>query len=95
MKIYYLKTKEGYEVDFLIKEGLKVKQLIQVSYTNSFDEVEEREIRALLHARELFKQDKPELLIITWDYEDEKEMRWFRKRGKVKFVPLWKWLLEF
>jgi len=93
MEIYYLKTKEGYEVDFLIKEGLKVKQLIQVSYANSFDEIEEREIRALLHARELFKQDKPELLVITWDYEDEKEVRWFGKRGKVKFVPLWKWLL--
>ncbi len=93
MEIYYLKTKESYEVDFVIKEGLKVKQLIQVSYANSFDEIEEREIRALLHARELFKQDKPELICITWDYEDEKEMKWFGKGGKVKFVPLWKWLL--
>jgi len=94
MEIYYLKTKEGYEVDFLIKEGLKVKQLIQVNYADSFDEIEEREIRALLHAKELFKQDKPELICITWDYEDEREMRWFGKRSKVKFLPLWKWLLS-
>jgi len=95
MEIFYFKTKEGYGVDFLIKEGLKVKQLIQVSYANSFDEIEGREIRALLHTKELFKQDKPELICITWDYEDEKEMRWFGKEGKVMFVPLWKWLLKF
>jgi len=94
LEIFYFRTKEGYEVDFLIKEGLKVRQLIQVSYANSFDEVEEREIRALLHAKELFKQDKPELICITWDYEDEKKLKWFGKEGKVKFLPLWKWLLS-
>jgi len=95
LEIFYFRTKEGYEVDFLIKEGLKVRQLIQVSYANSFDEVEEREIRALLHAKELFKQDKPELICITWDYEDEKKLKWFGKEGKVKFLPLWKWLLSY
>lgn len=95
MEIYYLKTKEGYEIDFLIKEESKIKQLIQVGYANSFDEIEEREIRALLHAKELFKQDKPELICITWDYEDEREVRWFGKKGKIKFIPLWKWLLSF
>ena len=95
MEIFYFKTNQGYEVDFLIKEGLKVKQLIQVTYANSFDEIEHREIRALLRAKEIFKEDNPELLIITWDYEDEKEVSWFGKTGKIKFVPLWKWLLKF
>ena len=90
----YFQTRGGYEVDFLIKEGLRVKQLIQVTYANSFDEVEHREIRALLKAKEMFKEDNPELLIITWDYEDEKELSWFGKKGKIKFVPLWKWLLK-
>ncbi len=95
MEIFYLQTKEGYEVDFLIKEGLRIKQLIQVTYANSFDEIDKREIRALLHAKELFKQHKPELIIITWDYEDKKELSWFGKKGKIKFIPLWKWLLNF
>jgi hypothetical protein len=30
------------------------------------------------------------LLIITWDYEDEIEIN----RKRIKFLPLWKWLLE-
>ena len=93
MEIYYFKTQEGYEIDFLIKEGLRITKLIQVTYANSFDEIEEREIRALLHGYDLFKEHKPELLVITWNYEDEKEIKWFGKRGKIKFLPLWKWLL--
>jgi len=95
LEIFYLQTKEGYEVDFLIKENLRIKQLIQVTYANDFDEIDKREIRALLHTNELFKQDKPELIIITWDYEDEKELSWFGKKGKIKFIPLWKWVLNF
>ena len=71
-EIFYFKTHEGYEVDFLVKESLRIKQLIQVSYANSFDEIEHREIRALLKANELFKKDRPQLTVITWDYEDEK-----------------------
>jgi len=90
--LFYLKNK--YEVDFLIKEGLRVKQLIQVTYANSFDEIDHREIRGLLHAKELFKGDKPELLVITWDWEDEKTIQWWGKRGRIRFVPLWKWLLN-
>jgi len=92
--VYYFKTREGYEVDFLIKEGLRVKQLIQVSYANDFDEIEPRECRALLHAKELLKKDKPELIIMTWDYEDEEEISWFGKKACIKFMPLWKWLLR-
>jgi len=32
--------------------------------------------------------------MITWDYEDEKKLSWFGKEGTIKFVPLWRWLLE-
>jgi len=94
MEIFYFKTKEDYEIDFLVKEGPRVKELIQVSYANSFDEIDHREIRALLHARDVFKKDKPKLLVITWDYEDEKQVSWFGKRGEIRFVPLWMWLLK-
>ena len=91
-EIYYFKDYQQHEVDFLIKEGLRVKQLIQVTYANSFDEIDKREIRALLHAGNLFKSHKPELIIITWDYEDERTISWFNKSAKIKFIPLWKWL---
>ena len=95
-EIFYYKTKEGYEVDFLIKESNKIKELIQVCYANSYEEVPRREIRALLHAKEELKlSDNVPLTVITWDYEGEKEVKWWKKKGKIRFVPLWKWLLNF
>ena len=87
--VYFLKLKERGEVDFVVKDGLKIRQLIQVTYAAGRDEVEPREIRSLLKAAELFKKDRPELSVITWDHEAEEEV----KGKKVKFVPLWKWLL--
>ncbi len=92
MEVFYFKNAQGREVDFVVKEGLNVKELIQVTYANDFDEVEHREIRALLKAQELLKCK--ELKVITWDYEDERVIRWFGRQGRIKFVPLWKWLLN-
>jgi predicted AAA+ superfamily ATPase len=86
-KIFYWKDYQQNEVDFVIKEGLEIKQLIQVTYASSKDEIEKREIRALLKASELLKCK--DLLIITWDYEDE-----IKANNKtIKCLPLWKWLL--
>ena len=90
-EIYYFETKEGYEVDFVVKEGLKVKELIQVCY--EIDEnVRKRELRALLHASKQLKCKN--LLVITDDYEALEEIEWFGIKRKIKFVPLWKWLLK-
>jgi predicted AAA+ superfamily ATPase len=76
------------EVDFVIKKDFSVKQLIQVTYASSKDEIEKREINALLKASGLLNCD--DLLIITWDYEDE-----IKANNKtIKCLPLWKWLLK-
>ena len=88
MEIYYLKTTDGNEVDFLIKEGLRVKELIQVCYDISDFDTKKREIKALTKAMNEFKLK--EGLIITQDYETEERI----KNKKIKFKPLWKWLLE-
>ena len=48
-EIFYWKDYQGREVDFVVKEGLKVKQLIQVTYASGRDEIEKREIRSLLN----------------------------------------------
>ncbi|MGC9150081.1 MAG: ATP-binding protein [Candidatus Micrarchaeia archaeon] len=87
IRIYYFKEREN-EVDFVIKEGLKVKQLIQVTYASSKDEIEKREIKALLKANELIKCKN--LLMVTWDFEDEIKIN----NLKIKCIPLWKWLLS-
>jgi len=94
-EVFYFKTKTNKEIDFLIKEGNRIKQLIQVTYANSFDEIDPREYRSLLDGYELFKEHNPELIIITWDYEDEKELSWFGKNGLIRFIPLWKWLIRY
>jgi len=76
------------EVDFVIKEGINIKQLIQVTYASDKDEITKQEIKALLKAsKELNCKD---LLVITWDYENEEK----HDSRKIRFIPLWKWLLK-
>ncbi|MCD6403442.1 MAG: ATP-binding protein [Candidatus Aenigmarchaeota archaeon] len=90
VELFYWKEygkQEGKEVDFVIKEGLKVKRLIQVTYASDFDEMERRELRALVKASELLKCK--DLVVISWDLEDEVEF----SGKKIKVIPLWKWLL--
>lgn len=88
LEIFYWKDHQQREVDFVVKEGLKVKELIQVTYASVRDEIEKREIKALLKAgKELNCKD---LIVITWDYEDEEVI----ERKRIKFVPLWRWLLR-
>ena len=91
---FYFQTRDGYEVDFLVRDGLRVRQLVQVTYAGSFDEVDRREWRALLKAYDLFREQDPELVVLTWDYEDERRLEWFGRSGLVRFVPLWRWLLQ-
>jgi uncharacterized protein len=88
MEIYYWKDYQQHEIDFVVKERLEINQLIQVTYASSKDEIEKREIRALLKASELLNCKN--LLIITWDYEDEIKVN----NKTIKCLPLWKWLLQ-
>jgi len=91
-EFFYWKNEKNEEVDFVIKEGLKVRELIQVCYDISKVKTKEREIRALLKASKELKCKN--LTVITNDYENIKEEEWFGIKGKIKFIPLWKWVLE-
>lgn len=87
-EVYYFKAGD-YEVDFVVKIGKAVGQLIQVTYASGRDEVRKREIRALVKAANgLSCKD---LQVITWDYEGEEVIE---EGIAIRFVPLWKWLLE-
>jgi len=92
INFYYWKNQQQEEVDFVIKEGLKVKQLIQVCYNLESTNTNNREMRALLKASKDLKCNN--LLIINSDKEGEEEGEWFGIKGKIKFIPLGKWLLE-
>lgn len=87
-EIYYWKNIYHEEVDFVIKQGLKVKQLIQVCYNIDDYDTKKREIKALLKASKELKCKN--LLVITQDKEGEEKI----ENKKIKYVPLWKWLLE-
>ena len=92
LKFYYWKNQQQEEVDFVVKEGLKVKQLIQVCFSIDNLETKNREIRALIKASKELKCNN--LLMLTEDTETEEKSEWFGDKATIKYVPLWKWLLE-
>lgn len=90
-ELYYWKNQQQEEVDFVVKENLKIKRLIQVCFNLDKPETRSREARALLKAGDELKCK--ELLVITESYENEEDVKWFNLKGRIKFVPLWKFLL--
>ncbi len=84
--IYYWKGDRGKEVDFVIKEGTEIKQLIQVSYDMNDPDTKKREFSALIKASEELKCKN--LLVITEREEGVEEV----KGRKIKVVPMWKWM---
>jgi len=88
LEVFYWRDYRGREVDFLIKEGPKVKELIQVCWDVSDYETKEREIEALRKAMEEF--GLREAAILTEDFEGEEDVN----GGKVTYKPLWRWGLE-
>ena len=98
LELYFWKDQRHREVDFVIKQNLKIKQLIQVCYNIEDYDTKKREIRSLLKASKELKCSN--LLIITDDYEADLPAEALAKAGEkingksIKFIPLWKWLLQ-
>lgn len=90
-ELSYWKNVQHQEVDFVVKEGTIISKLIQVCYDLGDTKTREREIRALLRAGKELKCKN--LAIITEDYEAEEDAEWYGIKGKIHFIPLWKWLL--
>jgi len=83
LETYYWRDAHHREVDFVVKKGLNLEQLIQVCWNPEEPQTKNRELRSLSKA--FVNLGIPEGLVITGDYEAEE--------GPFKFVPLWKWLL--
>ncbi len=88
IRLYYWKDVQHKEVDFVVVKDEKVRQLIQITYASSLNDIEERELKALVKAGNELNCN--ELYVITWDFEGEKSI----KGKKILFIPLWKYLLE-
>ncbi len=74
---------EGLEVDFVISDTNGVRELINVTYASSLEEINAREIKSLKKASRELKCNN--LTILTWDYFET---------GEIKYIPLWYWLLN-
>ncbi len=81
-EVYYWKDK--YECDFLVKDGVKIIQAIQVCFKL---EDKEREVNGLLEALNTFKLKDG--LILTEDFEGVEKIN----KKRIIYKPLWKWLL--
>ena len=85
---YYYKTNTGKEIDFIVRQGTTVSELIQVCYDIQNYQTRKREVDALLKSRK--ELDCNILTVLTWDYESKED----HSGVEIAFVPLWKWLLK-
>lgn len=86
--VHYWKNEDGFETDFVIREGLKTKKAIQVTYDFGSEKTKEREIRGLVACAK--EAGLKHSMIITKDTEATETVSGI----KIQLVPLWKWLLE-
>jgi len=87
-EISYWKNSQGIETDFILREGLKPKEIIQAVYEFKDNKTKQREINGLIAcAKELHLKKG---LIITKDYEATQSI----ENIQIRFIPLWKWLLK-
>ena len=84
-EVYYYSNKN--ECDFLIKEGTKISEAIQVCFILNEDN-RERELNGLLEAMDKFKLKYA--AILTHEQEDEIKV----KNKRIKILPVWKWLMQ-
>lgn len=86
-KIFYWRDKSNKETDFLLMNG-KAESAVQVCWNMKEDGVKKRETDGLVSAMKELNLKAG--LAITEDYECEEIV----ENRKIKFVPLWMWLME-
>lgn len=85
-EVFYFQEK--YECDFIIRDGIKITQAIQVTDELNHEN-KEREIKGLIQALKSFKLK--EGILLTSDSEEEIIV----DDLKIKILPVWKWLLNY
>ena len=86
-EVFFWKNKKQQEVDFVIKDGLKPINLIQVCWNVKNEKTKQRETESLLSAMEIFNLKKG--LVITEDCEEIEK----HNQKEIRYIPIWKWLI--
>ncbi len=84
--IFYYKTTDNKEVDFVVKDGIGVSEIIQVCYDIDSPKTKEREVASLVKAASEIGCNKNTL--ITWDKQDSIQNHDIH----INVVPLRQWL---
>jgi len=86
LDIFYYRTRNDREIDFVCRKGNQVEQLIQVCYDISNSKTLKREIDALAEAAAELKCTV--LLLLTWEKEETVQ----RGDLSIHLLPVYKWL---
>lgn len=70
-ELFYYRSRNDREVDFVCRKGVTIQQLIQVCYDISSPKTRKREIDSLIECAEELKVNR--LLIITWNQDETLE----------------------
>ena len=87
-EVYYWKSKNNLEVDFLLKQGRQLTKAIQVSVDISAEKTRKRELDALVAVNQ--ELGVKNLLLLTLDNEGLEKY----KNLKIQVLPIWKYLLS-
>ncbi|MFH2075101.1 MAG: DUF4143 domain-containing protein [Pseudomonadota bacterium] len=90
ISLFYWKSPQGEEVDFVVKEGLQISRLIQVCSDISNPKTLKREMRALLKASQELHCD--ELLLLNDRVDRTETFQWQGAEPRIRLMPLWQWL---
>lgn len=86
IKISFTKKEDNLEVDFLVREGVKIVLLIQVTESLKDEKTRERESKALVKAMKEFNLERGLILI-----QDEEPVD--SEHPEIKVAAIYQWLL--
>ena len=88
LDVFFWRDSNKREVDFVVTEGGRVKELIQVCTDFLGPSIKERETKPLVVAAQKLKCSH--LSVVTMNDEGEEVIA----KKKIRFIPAWKWLLQ-
>ena len=89
LDLFYYRTRNDREIDFVCRKGYRVEQLIQVCFDIKSLKTLKREIDALLEASSELACSN--LLLITWDREEVI----IKNELNIQLIPAYKWLCDY
>jgi len=92
ISLFYWKSAQNEEVNFVVREGHDITRLIQVCSDTSNPKTLMLKMRALIKASQELHCD--ELLLLNDRFDGTQMFNWQNGEPPVKLMPLYKWLVE-